>query len=165
MQRYDSYKDSGIQWLGEIPSHWGIYKIRYNYYLKGRIGWQGLKSNEFCDVGPYLVTGTDFERGRIVWERCYHISQKRYDEAPEIHVMEGDLLMTKDGTVGKTAYVDSKPPQVSLNSHLLIVRPLYQGKCDNKFLQYVIYSNIFVDFYKINKYENGCKDINSLYIF
>ena len=153
MQRYDSYKDSGIQWLGEIPSHWGIYKIRYNYYLKGRIGWQGLKSNEFCDVGPYLVTGTDFERGRIIWERCYHISQKRYDEAPEIHVMEGDLLMTKDGTVGKTAYVDSKPPQVSLNSHLLIVRPLYKGKCDNKFLQYVIYSNIFVDFYKI--YSSG----------
>lgn len=153
MQKYDSYKDSGIQWLGEIPSHWGIYKIRYNYYLKGRIGWQGLKSNEFCDVGPYLVTGTDFERGRIIWERCYHISQKRYDEAPEIHVMEGDLLMTKDGTVGKTAYVDSKPPQVSLNSHLLIVRPLYKGKCDNKFLQYVIYSNIFVDFYKI--YSSG----------
>ncbi len=29
MQRYDSYKDSGIQWLGEIPSHWGMQRTKY----------------------------------------------------------------------------------------------------------------------------------------
>ncbi len=29
MKRYDSYKDSGVEWIGEIPSHWGTTKIKY----------------------------------------------------------------------------------------------------------------------------------------
>lgn len=29
MERYDSYKDSGVDWIGEIPSHWGIEKLKY----------------------------------------------------------------------------------------------------------------------------------------
>ena len=49
--------------------------------MKGRIGWQGLTADEFIEEGPYLVTGTDFENGRVCWERSYHISEKRYDEA------------------------------------------------------------------------------------
>ena len=63
MQR--EMKDSGIEWIGEIPSDWSIGRIKYNFYLKGRIGWQGLKANEFIDDGPFLVTGTDFENGCI----------------------------------------------------------------------------------------------------
>lgn len=145
MKQYDSYKDSGIEWIGKIPSHWGVYRIRYNYYLKGRIGWQGLKADEFIDEGPYLITGTDFIKGKVNWDTCYHISKERYDEAPEIHVKEGDLLITKDGTVGKTAYIDRIQGPSSLNSHLLIIRP-FNGRCNNLFLQYVINSKVFDSF-------------------
>lgn len=148
MKQYDSYKDSGIEWIGKIPSHWSVFRIRYNYYLKGRIGWQGLKADEFIDEGPYLITGTDFINGKVNWDTCYHISQERYDEAPEIHVKEGDLLITKDGTVGKTAYIDNVPGPSSLNSHLLIIRP-FNEKCNNLFLQYVINSQIFDSFMRI----------------
>lgn len=135
-------KDSGIEWIGEIPEDWKYARIKYNYYLKGRIGWQGLKANEFIDEGPYLVTGTDFKQGRVNWDTCYHISQERYDEAPEIHVETDDLLITKDGTVGKVAYIDDKPEKVSLNSHLLIIRPTNDAYC-NKFLFWVIQSRVF----------------------
>lgn len=148
MKQYDSYKDSGVEWIGKIPSHWSVFRIRYNYYLKGRIGWQGLKADEFIDEGPYLITGTDFINGKVNWDTCYHISQERYDEAPEIHVKEGDLLITKDGTVGKTAYINNVPGPSSLNSHLLIIRP-FNEKCNNLFLQYVINSQIFDSFMRI----------------
>src|SRR5699024_1119687 len=54
-------KDSGIEWIGEVPEHWDITKIKYTTYVKGRIGWQGLRSDEFKEEGNYyLVTGTDF---------------------------------------------------------------------------------------------------------
>lgn len=140
---YSEMKDCGVAWIGDIPQTWKKGRIKYNYFLKGRIGWQGLKADEFIEDGPYyLVTGTDFENGRIAWDRCYHISEQRFIEAPEIHIRKGDLLITKDGTVGKVALIDSLPHKASLNSHLLIVRPtskLY----DNVFLFWIFQSSIF----------------------
>lgn len=116
--------------------------MKFYFYMKGRIGWQGLKAEEFQETGPYLVTGTDFEKGRVVWDRCYHITEERYNEAPEIHVKKGDLLITKDGTVGKLAYIDWLPEKVSLNSHLLILRPLV-SHISNKFIYWALQSPDF----------------------
>ena len=147
MKRYAEYKDSGIPWIGTIPSEWRIGRSKYNYYLKGRIGWQGLKSDEFVDNTPYyLVTGTDFCNGRVDWDVCYHITKERYEEAPEIHVQSGDLLVTKDGTIGKVAYIEDKPYYVSLNSHLLLMRPL-NDQFDNRFLFWVIQCQVFENYY------------------
>ena len=145
-------KDSGVEWIGEIPTDWSIGRIKYNFYLKGRIGWQGLKADEFVDNGPFLVTGTDFENGNVNWSKCYHISEERYMEAPEIHVENGDLLVTKDGTVGKVAYINNKPEKVSLNSHLLLIRPNSQLYY-NKFLFWVIQSPIFDKYFSLS--QNG----------
>lgn len=126
-------KDSGIEWIGEIPAEWDLLKLKYCSYLKGRIGWQGLRAEEFTEEGPYLITGTDFENGRIQFERSYHITEERYAEAPQIQLKVGDLLITKDGTVGKMALVTELPDKASLNSHLLLIRPL-QETFDNGYL-------------------------------
>lgn len=146
MKKYSSYKDSGIEWIGEIPSEWDFLKVRHTFFLKGRIGWQGLKADEFIDKGPYLVTGTDFQNGQVNWDTCYHISEERYNEAPEIHVQNGDVLITKDGTVGKMAFIENKPEKVSLNSHLLIVRPLLSS-INNKYVYWAFQTSSF-DYYK-----------------
>lgn len=98
-------KDSGIEWIGEIPKEWKVNKIKHCCYLKGRIGWQGLKSDEFIDEGPFLVTGTDFKNGVVNWETCRHISIERYEEAFQIQLKNDDMLVTKDGTIGKIAIV------------------------------------------------------------
>ncbi len=142
MKSYPKYKDSGIQWIGQIPEGWKVQAMKHLFYLKGRIGWQGLKAEEFIDEGPYLVTGTDFENGKVIWERCYHISKDRFNEAPEIHVKEGDLLITKDGTIGKLAYIDVLPGETSLNSHLLIIRPL-SPDIINKYSYWLLQSEMF----------------------
>ena len=133
--------------IGLIPDDWEVIKILGNYFLKGRIGWQGLKASEFKDQGPYLVTGTDFVNGRVNWNTCYHISEKRYEEDKALHVREDDILITKDGTIGKVAYVDKKPEKVSLNSHLLIIRPL-KDKLLNRYLYYILNSKFFYDYYQ-----------------
>jgi len=146
-------KDSGIPWIGEIPSHWRFYRIRHNTFLKGRIGWQGLNSNDFIDEGYCLITGTDFDnKGGIHWETCYRISKERFDEDELLHVKEGDLLMTKDGTVGKMAYIKYLPEEASLNSHLLIIRQL-SNIISNSFLYWVMLSDVFKGF--IAHYQTG----------
>ena len=141
----EKMKPSGIAWIGDVPESWKLLKLKYFSYLKGRIGWQGLTADEFIDEGPYLITGTDFENGRIQFERSYHISEARYAQAPEIQLQIGDLLVTKDGTVGKMAYVDELPDKASLNSHLLLIRPL-EGKYHNRFLFWLMSSSVFTGY-------------------
>lgn len=136
-------KDSGIEWIGEIPKHWMVVKMKHTSSLKGRIGWQGLKSSEFIETGPYLITGTDFEDGEINWETCVHISEERYNEAPEIHIVENDLLITKDGTIGKVAIVRNCPQKTSLNSGVFLIRNTKNIKYENRYLYYVLLSDIF----------------------
>ena len=144
----DGMKDSGIQWIGLTPENWNLLRMKDCSYMKGRIGWQGLTADEFIEEGPYLITGTDFDNGRVCWDRSYHISEKRYDEDHAIQVREGDLLVTKDGTIGKLAYIDSMPGRASLNSHLLLIRPL-RGKYINRFLYWVLGSSVFQGYYEL----------------
>jgi len=140
-------KDSGIEWIGEIPEHWDVTKIKYTTYVKGRIGWQGLKSDEFIDEGPFLVTGTDFKNGYVDWDTCYHISAERYDEAPPIQLKEDDLLITKDGTIGKLALVKNMPYKAILNSGVFVTRPL-TNKYNSKYMYWLLSSTIFDKYIK-----------------
>lgn len=150
MKRYERYKPSGIEWIGEIPEHWGLKKFGLISYMKGRIGWQGLRQAEFTNEGPYLITGMNFENGRIDWDKVYHISEERYNEAPEIQIKTDDVLMTKDGTIGKLLYIDYLPGPASLNSHLLVFRP-HENLYHPKYLFYQLQSLPFKHFIGLNK--------------
>ncbi len=142
-------KDSGIEWIGEIPKDWESRKIKYIATLNGRIGWQGLTSNEYCDGGAYLITGVNFNNGKIDWSTCVHVPMKRWEEASQIQIKNGDLLITKDGTVGKVAIVSNMPAETSLNSGVLLIRT--KDNCLKKFLFWVLQSDVFWKwFYTIN---------------
>jgi type I restriction enzyme S subunit len=122
--------------------------------LKGRIGWQGLKQTEFTtnDDEPFLITGMNFKDGAIRWSEVYHISEARYEMAKDIQLRTGDVLMTKDGTIGKVLYIDliPHPGRASLNSHLLLFRPLKQSYCP-KYLYYQLSSQRFGSFVELSK--------------
>jgi len=122
--------------------------------LKGRIGWQGLKQTEFTTNGdePFLITGMNFKDGAIRWGEVYHISSARYEMAPEIQLRRNDVLMTKDGTIGKVLYIDAipHPGKASLNSHLLLFRPI-RGSYDPRYLYYQLSSRRFGDFVELSK--------------
>ena len=154
-------KDSGIEWIGEIPEGWETLKVKYTSWLKGRIGWQGLTSAEYIDYGPYLVTGTDFSSGRINWNSCVHISKERYEMDSDIQIKEGDLLITKDGTVGKVAIARDCPNEVSLNSGILLIRNIGEYKYYDKYLYYVLLSDVFWRWYTLS--QTGQSTIKHLY--
>lgn len=134
-------KDSGVEWIGEIPEGWEVRKIRHIAELNGRIGWQGLTTAEYIDEGPFLITGTDFINGIIDWKSCVHIPLGRWEEANQIQIKEGDLLITKDGTVGKVALATNIPDKASLNSGVLLIRN--DITCEKKYLFWILNSYVF----------------------
>lgn len=123
--------------------------------MKGRIGWQGLNQTEFTsnDDEPFLITGMNFKDGAIRWNEVYHISEPRYEMAKEIQLRAGDVLMTKDGTIGKILYIDNIPcpGKASLNSHLLLFRPIRESY-NSRYLYYQLSSQRFKDFIELSKY-------------
>lgn len=134
-------KDSGVKWIGTVPADWEINKIKYIATLKGRIGWQGLTSDEYTDEGAYLITGVDFENGSINWDSCVHVPMRRWEEARDIQIENGDLLITKDGTIGKVAIVSGCTAPTSLNSGVLRISTI--NGYDRRFLYWVLQSDVF----------------------
>ncbi|WP_055445550.1 restriction endonuclease subunit S [Lacinutrix himadriensis] len=143
-------KDSGIEWLGEYNSNWSIKRIKHITYVKGRIGWQGLKSEDFREVGPYLVTGTDFNKGKIKWDTCHRVDYDRYEVDENIQLLDDDVLITKDGTIGKIAIVKNKPEKVTLNSGVFVTRPLNKDYLQDYFF-WLLSSDVFNLFIDFNK--------------
>lgn len=137
-----SFKESP---LGLIPEEWNTSNIGSSY-LKGRIGWQGLTTKEYLDDGEYLlVTGTDFDNGKVEWASCHFVEKKRYSQDVKIQVQKQDILVTKDGTIGKVAFVENVPLPATLNSGVFVIRPINK-EYEQKYLYYVLRSFIFDKF-------------------
>lgn len=148
-------KDSGIDWIGKIPANWAIKRIKYFTNLNGRIGWQGLTTDDYQDEGPFLITGVDFFNGSIDWNSCTHITEKRWIEANTIQIRNGDLLITKDGTVGKVAVVSGLNDKASLNSGVLLIRPQGNVEYYNRYIYYQLISDVFWSWFEFNKSGNS----------
>jgi len=158
-RRYPAYQNNNRPWLGYLPDKWEIKRIKQTTYVKGRIGWQGLRSDEFIDEGPCLVTGTDFLNGKVNWHSCYHVSDERYSEDPYIHLQEGDLLITKDGTIGKVAIVKDLQGKATLNSGVFLTRQI-TDHCLTEYIYWVLNSKVFINF---TDYTKAGSTISHLY--
>ncbi len=114
--------------------------------LKARIGWQGLTTAEYLPTGEYyLVTGTDFVAGRVNWASCCFVDASRYVQDKNIQLKARDILLTKDGTIGKVGFVDSLPGPATLNSGVFVIRPKGDAY-DPLFFYYILTSRVFGDF-------------------
>lgn len=140
--------------LGETPEDWDVDLLKDISSMRGRIGWQGLKQEEFTfnDQQPFLITGMNFKDGKIRWNEVYHIPEDRYEMDRNIQLKVGDILMTKDGTIGKLLFVDHipKPHKATLNSHLLLFRPKLESYVP-KYLYYLMKTRLLDDHIELHK--------------
>ena len=128
---------------GAIPKDWKTLSIGKCCSIKARIGWQGLKKSEYLSSGEYvLVTGTDFLNGRIDWKSCVYVSKKRYEQDANIQIVKHDILITKEGTIGKVAFLDDVPCLGTLNSGIFVVRS-HSEELDQCYLSKIFESFIF----------------------
>ena len=155
----ESMKAGGSEWIGDVPAHWEHKRLKYTSTLAGRIGWQGLTSEEYRTEGVHLVTGTDFKDGRIDWERCVRVTEARWAEATQVQLREGDLLITKDGTVGKVAICRNMPNKASLNSGVMVIRQ--KLPMSTRFLYWVLESPVFWGWF--SDVNAGASTISHLY--
>lgn len=141
-------KDSGVDWIGEIPEHWATIRLGYCAWIRARLGWKGLKSDEYVDNGYPFLSAFNIVNNKLDWNKLNYINKFRYEESPEIKLRIGDILLVKDGAgIGKCARVDSLPlGEATANGSLAFITA--NERVYYKFLHYYIISNSF------NKYKD-----------
>jgi type I restriction enzyme S subunit len=137
MSKYDSYKDSGVEWLGKIPSHWLCLATKHAYKISlGKMLQPNRRTSHDIEV-PYLKSI------HVQWD---HID---LDELPTMwatpsdvekySVTHNDLLVCEGGEVGRSAILDSQ-----ITQNIIIQNALHRvrGKFGNspKYLMYLLYS-------------------------
>lgn len=143
---HKEFKDTEI---GSIPKEWEVVRLCDIASIKGRIGWHGLKDENYLTKGEYyLVRGIDFENGKVLWEKCVYVSKEWYEKDPNIQLKEGDILITKDGTIGKVALIRILPKKATLGTGIFRIR-LKTDKCLSQYLYYIFNSSYFERFIRV----------------
>lgn len=136
--------------------------IGTDLYLKGRIGWKGLNKGEYLLNGDYsIINATALMDGYINWNNCGFITKERYEESKEIMLQEKDILISKDGTLGKIGYVKNLTKPCTVASGVFVLRNTIPEKLNFDYLYHLLKSHIFKDF--INKNKASGSTINHLY--
>lgn len=135
---YPEYKVSGIEWVGEIPITWQISKLKFitNKIIDGT-----HKTPEYVDKGIPFLRVTDLQNKEIDLNKCKYISTINHDLLTRRNKPDkGDLLLSKNGTIGITKIVDWDFPFSFFVSICLIRFKL--GIIKPEYLGYMFQSNL-----------------------
>lgn len=136
-------RDSGIDWLGQIPAHWEIKKLKMLSEIKGRIGFRGYTNDDLveCGEGAITLSPSNIKNGKMDYSYCSYLSWFKYEESPEIKVQNGHILFVKTGSsYGKTAFVENLPMEATINPQFSLIKPI---SVNPVFLNYAISSTYF----------------------
>lgn len=118
-------KDSGIEWLGEIPVHWEIRKLKSQLEIFGRIGYRGYKTTDLVDKGEGAITisPSNMKDFYMQFDECSYLSWEKYEESPEIKIYNMDILFVKTGsTYGKASLVEGLIEKATINPQIVVFK-------------------------------------------
>ncbi len=116
-------------------------------YIKGRIGWKGLKKEEYLPKSDYrIINGESLTEDGIDWSKAGYISRERYEESPEIMLENKDILISKDGTIGKIGFVESLDGCATVASGIFVIRNQRPQEINTRYVYHFLCSKAFKDF-------------------
>lgn len=131
-------KDSGVEWIGEIPEGMDIIRIKFISDIFGRIGFRGYTQDDLVNEGDGAISlsPSNLKSFRMSYDKCTYISWSKYEESPEIKIENGDILFVKTGSsYGKSCIVKDLPEKATINPQLIVFKNI---KCNNKYLFYLL---------------------------
>jgi type I restriction enzyme S subunit len=116
-------QSSGVPWLGEVPAHW---EVRPLGFLSDRVSYGFTNPMPTSDEGPYLLTANDIGMGFINYESARHTSWDAFHTllTDKSRPQVGDVLITKDGTLGRVAVFDGSDACINQSVAFLRLDPM-----------------------------------------
>lgn len=130
------FKDSGIEWLGELPEGWHGTTLKRVVSVCGRIGFRGYTTEDLVDEdeGALVLGGTNLTKiGQLDLTKRTYLSWFKYEESPEIKVKFNDLVIGQRGTCGKVVLINQNIGPATINPSLVLLK---EPKIHSGFLCY-----------------------------
>ncbi len=104
MKRYENYKPSGVEFIGDIPEHWEVKKLKY--CMRDKITDGPHETPKFISEGIPFLSVDGIQNGELVFENCRKISEEAHKEYSKKALIEyDDILLGKAASIGKIARV------------------------------------------------------------
>lgn len=138
MNRYESYKDSGIPWLGEVPAHWDVKRLKFlGDIILGLTYSPENITNE--DNGTLVLRSSNIQNGKLVFEDNVFVNS---DIPQKMITTEQDILIcSRNGSrslIGKCALIEKYGLNQTFGAFMTVFRTPYR-----KFVYYALNSEIF----------------------
>lgn len=139
MKKYDNYKDSGIEWLGDIPNHWKVTKLKF---IGDAIGGLTYAPNNVVDnenEGVLVLRSSNIQNGKLSLKDNVFVNLEISDK---LTLKKGDILIcSRNGSqhlIGKNICIDERTEGSTFGAFMMIFRSKYYG-----FLNHYFNSPIF----------------------
>lgn len=129
-------KDSGVEWIGEIPGHWEVRRLKFvtKYIFLGKTPKYSLIENKYKIIGQKCnqLDGIKMCDCKYAEENFYH-ERKEYE-----FLLHGDVLLNSlgGGSVGRIGYYNLKEYGVLTDGHIIVIRN--KPEFNSRFLYYFL---------------------------
>jgi type I restriction enzyme S subunit len=155
--------DSGLPWLGEIPSHWSAIKLGYVAKLQAGFA---FKTEWFDDEGIPVIRMANLDNGKINLQNVKKVPE--YYQMENFSIKNGDILFGMSGSIGNFAVVSESDLPLQLNQRV----GRFWGFGSNLkrcFLESLVQSKLFLDqiWIKANgtaQFNISSEQVESVYI-
>lgn len=162
-KKYPKYKPSGVEWIGEIPEHWEVIKLKYA--LESIESGNRESGGGSISEGVFSIGGEHIGwLGELLLENPKYISEDYFNNLYNGKIRNNDVLLVKDGaTIGKCAIIEEIPfSKCAVNEHVFILRT--NQHFSSKFLFYFIWCRIGQEQILINVRGSAQPGLNSQFI-
>ena len=123
MKRYPKYKASGVEWIGEIPVHWAMKRLKYLASLISKGTTPTTIGREILDQGEIrFIKGENIVDNQIELKPEYYIDEETNQMLKRSQLKEDDLLFVIAGTIGKVGFVRTNHLPANTNQAISFIR-------------------------------------------
>ncbi|MGV4229113.1 restriction endonuclease subunit S [Citrobacter portucalensis] len=159
-------KDSGVEWLGEVPEHWTISTLKHHAkFIDGDRGSEYPNDNDLVDDGVVFLSSKNISNWEINIDDANYISREKFSRLNRGKTINGDVIVKvrgSTGRIGELAIFETERLNKStafINAQMMIIR--LKNSFNNRFLCNVAQGHYWMEQLNVGAYGTAQQQLNN----